>query len=88
LQAVACPTISACVATGYFYNAAGVTLGLLVTGSGDAWAAGEAPLPSSASTKDPSAGLQSIACPSASECLAGGSYWASSLTEWLLTGPS
>ena len=90
LEAVACPATSACVAAGYFYNAAGETRGLLVTGAGDAWAAGEAPLPSDAiTTKDQAAMLSAVACPSTSQCLAGGSYWtATDMTGWMLTGPS
>jgi hypothetical protein len=59
LEAVACPATSACVATGYFFNATGETFGLLVTGSGDTWTAGEAPLPSNAITTNQPAGLSS-----------------------------
>jgi hypothetical protein len=89
LAAVACPTVSACVAVGGYYNPAGEYLGLLVTGSGDTWAAGEAPLPSKAIIPNQSAALSSVVCPSASECMAAGSYdTTSSVSEWLVTGPS
>ena len=50
---------------------------LLVTGSGTSWTAAEAPLPANAAA-DPGAGLGSVACPSASSCVAAGVYTDSS----------
>ena len=71
LDSVACPSASSCVAAGDYADSSGNGQGLLVTGSGTSWTAAEAPLPANAAA-DPDAGLGSVACPSASSCVAAG----------------
>ena len=64
--------------------------GLLLTGSGSAWTAIQAPLPANASTNATLIGeLNSVACPSMSQCVAAGIYTGKSSNEQglLLTGP-
>ena len=73
LASVACPSASSCVAAGSYFDASGGEQGLLVTGSGTSWTATEAPLPANAAA-DPMAELSSVACPSASSCVAAGGY--------------
>ena len=77
LTSVACPSASSCVAAGFYTDSSGGQHGLLVTGSGTSWTAAEAPLPANAAT-DPDAALTSVACPSASSCVAAGAYTDSS----------
>ena len=78
-----CPSASSCVAVGYYADSPGHQQGLLVTGSGTSWTAAEAPLPANAAA-DPDAGLGSVACPSASTCVAAGTYEISSGQEVVL----
>ena len=76
LNSVACPSASSCVVAGLYTDESSASLqGLLLTGSGTSWTATETPLPAGA---DPGAGLWSVACPSASSCVAVGSYTDSS----------
>jgi hypothetical protein len=78
LQSVACPSASACVAVGQYLNpASGFEPGLLLAGSGTSWTATEAPLPANAAAS-PSISLFSVACPSATSCVAAGGYTDSS----------
>ena len=74
---VACASASSCVAAGFYTDSSGNIQGVLVTGSGTSWTAAEAPLPANAAA-DPAAGLTSVACPSASSCVAAGFYTDSS----------
>ena len=88
LNAVACPTATSCITTGYYTpNSSGSFLGLLLTGSGTSWTAVEAPLPSDASST-PGVGLPAVACASSTSCVATGEYQDSSgdLQGLLLTG--
>jgi lysophospholipase L1-like esterase len=82
LNSVTC--VSTCVALGYYVDSAGNGQGLILTGSGTSWTATREPLPAGGS--DASAG--SAACPSATTCVALGSYVDASgtLQGLLLTG--
>jgi hypothetical protein len=74
-NAMSCPTVSFCVAVGEIY-AGNQATGVLATWSGGAWSVSLAPLP--ANTLDPAAPyswLQSVSCPSASYCVAVGTYY-------------
>ena len=86
LGSVACPSASSCVAAGTYDDSSSLE-GLLVTGLGTSWTATEAPLPENASAS-PNAALNSVACPSASSCVADGTYEDSSGVEQglLVTG--
>ena len=83
LGSVACPSASSCVAAGTYDDSSGNRQGLLVTGSGTSWTATEAPLPENAAAS-PYAALDSVACPSASTCVAAGTYEDSSGNEQVL----
>jgi hypothetical protein len=61
-----CPTATSCVAAGYYL--AGSYQGMLVTGSGTTWQATETPLPAGATGGT----LESVACASATSCVAVG----------------
>jgi hypothetical protein len=75
LNGVACPGVSACTAVGVYRGPTGSpgNEGLLLTGSEASWSAGEAPVPGNAAM-DPEPSLGSVACASASACVAAGSY--------------
>ena len=73
LNSVACPSASSCVAVGNYNDSSGSEQGLLLTGSGSSWSAAEAPRPANAAS-DPTVFFGSVACPSASSCVAAGSY--------------
>jgi hypothetical protein len=87
LISVACPSVSECVAVGEYVDSSGNQQGWLVTGSGSSWKATKAPLPAGAGTGS-GALLDSVACPSASQCVAVGQYYNSSgnYQGLLLTG--
>ena len=89
LSTIACPSASSCIAAGKYTDSSGNEQGLLVTGTGTSWTTVEAPLPANASANYPDAFLNTIACPSASSCVAAGGYVDSSgNTQGLLvTGP-
>jgi hypothetical protein len=72
-QSLACPSTTSCVAVGGYDDSSNVTHGLLETGAGAAWAATEAPLPPQ--TPAEQSGLYSVACPSATTCVAVGQYY-------------
>jgi hypothetical protein len=71
LLSVICPFTHECLAVGSYGNGHGQ--GLIESGWGTHWTATESPLPANASVA-PSAGLDSIACPVASSCIAVGFY--------------
>jgi hypothetical protein len=85
LYAVACPSVSACVAIGSYLDSQGHLQGLLLTGWGTKWTAAKAPLPG---TSSPGGDVTAVACPSASLCVAAGLYVDSSdqIQGLLLTG--
>jgi hypothetical protein len=79
LYALTCPTASTCVAVGEYYDSAGNEQALIVTLSGTTWTATEAPLPAGAQPSGPrGAYLNSVACSSATDCVAAGVYFDSS----------
>jgi CHAP domain len=63
-----------CVMVGQYVDSSGNTHGLLVTGSGTSWTPSEAPLPANAATSGGFGGLNSVACESATTCVAVGRY--------------
>jgi hypothetical protein len=73
VNSVACLSASACVAAGYYHDSSGRSYGLLLTGHGSSWTATQAPLPAGAAAS-PGAILSDVTCPSATECVAVGSY--------------
>jgi hypothetical protein len=89
LWQVGCHTAALCVATGIYGDSAGEHL-LLLTGHGSSWIATKAPLPAGAgsSSGDYLPTVNSVACPSASGCVAAGYYQDTSARQYglLLTG--
>lgn len=73
LSAVACPSVSECVAVGAYPDTSGYLTGLLLTESQGSWTAAEAPLPANADS-DPDAWADAVSCPSTSNCVAVGAY--------------
>ena len=70
---VVCPSSTECVVAGTYDDTSGYRQGLLVTGSPGSWQSAKAPLPANAAA-DPEVQLPSVACSSASACVAAGSY--------------
>jgi hypothetical protein len=73
LYAVSCPTTSTCVAGGDYTDTSGDQQALLMVESGGSWKAAQAPLPTNAGG-NPKAAVYAVSCPTASECMAGGTY--------------
>jgi hypothetical protein len=75
-RAVACSSASSCVAAGSYTDTSGSSQGLLVTWHDPGLTALTAALPAGAAPRQgqPGAGLTSVACSSASSCVAGGGY--------------
>ena len=71
LYSVACPAVAACVAVGGYTGTDG-SPALIETLSGTTWTPTEAPLPSNAANSG--AAFSSVACTSASVCIAVGGY--------------
>jgi hypothetical protein len=86
LDSLACPSVSYCVAVGFYTTLSGGIQGLMLTGSGTSWTASNPPLPADAAA-DSQGGLQYISCPSANSCVAAGTYYNSfgSMAGLLLT---
>lgn len=80
LRSVACGSVSSCVAVGDYTDSSGVDEGLLATLSGSTWKAATAPLPPGGSS---GGSLDSVACGSASSCVAVGAYSGGGLLETL-----
>jgi hypothetical protein len=84
LTSVTCTDGGDCVAVGNYLDKPGNEQGFIVTGSGSAWSSYRAALPASAVT--PGAALTAVTCPTASKCVAAGSFSANSrgmiLTGW------
>ena len=73
LSDIACPSLTACVAVGTSNVSSGFDGGpLVVSGFGDSWTAIAGPLPPSELGR--SGGLESISCPSPTQCVAVGTY--------------
>jgi hypothetical protein len=73
LTSVACASATSCVAVGYYFDSSGNRLGMLLTGSGTSWTATEALLPPDAQP-DQQVFLSTVTCPSATTCVALGTY--------------
>lgn len=73
LQAIACPSASACVAGGDYEDSAATQQALLLTGSGASWKPAEVKLPAGAAAS-PAAIIDSVACPAATRCVGAGWY--------------
>lgn len=71
---VSCPSVSVCVATGWYFSTAGGEPAQLLTWSGGTWTATKAPVPPNAAV-DSNQVNSGVSCPSASECITGGDYW-------------
>jgi hypothetical protein len=86
LIAISCASAGNCTAVGsYVENAATGLHGLLLTETAGTWATGvEATLPADAVTLTPPAGLASVSCASAGNCIATGSYLTGSGSEGVL----
>ena len=77
LNSVVCPSVGHCVGVGDYKDTTGSTQALLATQSaGGAWQASELTLPANANTTAgaQNADLDSVACPSAGNCVAIGLY--------------
>ena len=73
VTAIACPTLTRCVAAGYYQDAQGRQEGMLLTWSGKSWTARQAPLPANAG-KNPWAQLNAVSCANSTHCTVGGGY--------------
>ena len=74
MASVACPAVYSCVAVGFYFDKNGSPLPLLLTLSGGAWRAAEAPMPADVLKVEPDASLESVACSAVSSCVAVGTY--------------
>lgn len=72
VTSVACIAVASCVAVGNFLNGTGE--GLILTLSGVAWTAAEAPLPLPTTSSNAGAELSATACTPSGTCIAVGSY--------------
>jgi uncharacterized protein YjbI with pentapeptide repeats len=70
---LSCPTTTHCVAVGSYADTQGREQGLLLTRSGTTWTAAKAPVLAGAAS-NPSVSLDSVSCPTASQCTVGGGY--------------
>jgi hypothetical protein len=87
LTSVSCPSAGTCSAVGGYNTSSGLSADLLLTQTAGSWATGiEASLPSNASS---ARGIDSVSCPTATDCSAVGSYELNFLhggTQGLLLG--
>ncbi len=74
LQSVTCDPSGACTASGEYVDGSGHQQALLVTGAGNHWTAAPAPTPPGDADSDPNVMPSSLACASAGECAAVGTY--------------
>ncbi|HTX00802.1 MAG TPA: hypothetical protein VMD59_18620, partial [Acidimicrobiales bacterium] len=80
LETLACPSSTSCAAAGTYQDSSHVTHTVVETDASGSWSAIEDPLPSGASSAQSSV-VTSVACPSATACLAVGYYLDSSSVE-------
>ena len=73
ISGLSCPAAWECVAVGSYTDSAGNFQGLLLTRHRRSWTAVRAPLPAGAAAT-PETTISGVACPSARECVAVGSY--------------
>lgn len=74
LNSVACETATACIAVGQYVDSSGLLQPLLLTRSGTSWTATRAALPANSQGGT----LSSVACESATACIAVGTYTSAS----------
>jgi hypothetical protein len=75
LRSVACASTGNCVAVGYYYDSADVRQGLIETDTNGNWQSSKASLSGlSVSSSSPDQYLSNVACGSAGNCVATGSY--------------
>jgi len=70
LQAVSCPSATACSAVGYYYNRAGTRFAMAEARNGSKWRRQAIPSPHGATDT----WLYAVSCTSSAECTAGGAY--------------
>jgi hypothetical protein len=76
LAAVSCTSATSCVAVGHYNDTSVDSYGLVETLSGATWSAAAAPEPSNAGTDaGTAAGVNAVACTSATSCVAVGYYY-------------
>ncbi len=73
-RAVSCPATASCIAVGQYTDSGGFSEPVVDTLSNGTWSSQEGALPANASTTSPDAYLFSVSCPSATSCVAVGSY--------------
>ncbi len=73
VKGIACPSLTRCVAVGYYQDAHGRQEGMLLTWSGKSWTTRQAPLPANGGP-NPWVDLNAVSCPSSSRCTVGGGY--------------
>lgn len=88
VSSASCANAITCAAAGSYTDSAGNQQGLLVSWAGISWVGVRAPLPAGAAEK-PTPTLESMSCPSATDCVIAGLYFDSSNTAQglLLSGP-
>jgi hypothetical protein len=80
LDKVACGSATSCVAVGDYFPAKNRLDGLIEVWNGRSWRPVEVPVPAGAAA-DPQVKLETVACPSATRCVAGGTYNTSPTTS-------
>ncbi len=80
ITGLSCPSVSLCVAVGFYTDSKGHQQGFLLTRSGTTWTATKAPLPGNAA-KSPGVSLTTVSCPTTSQCTAGGGFTNTALEE-------
>jgi hypothetical protein len=73
LDSVACASSTSCIGVGTYEDSSGNAWALIETDTSGSWSAAKAAVPSGAAT-NPSAALAALTCPSATSCLAVGTY--------------
>ena len=73
MNGLSCPSTTHCVAVGFYADTQGRQEGVLLTRSGTTWTAARAPVLGGAAG-NPWVSLDSVSCPTASQCTVGGGY--------------
>jgi len=73
VDAISCPSLTFCEAGGWQDNSGGISQAVLLQWSAGKWSVVKSPLPSGAAASH-QASISGISCPSASRCIAVGSY--------------
>jgi hypothetical protein len=88
IYSVSCVSADNCTAVGTYHESASNVQGLLLSESGGAWSAIEAPLPGDADAVNTHVLLNGVSCSSSGNCTAVGSYVNSSGSQGLLLNES